>query len=153
MIYHHSLWFCKMTYSFYLQEELELHLQTVILEEWIRDCLQKLTSAVMPMDPSISLSISLMCEWMGKKDNESDVKLSKVWESYHVLKLLKMLGSYKLKIDKDMKRYQYYHLSKFGLVLCRLVTVDIAENLLCIYFYSSSPTLCNHTSFLLYFFS
>ncbi|XP_042870580.1 general transcription factor 3C polypeptide 4-like isoform X1 [Penaeus japonicus] len=78
-------WLAKMSRSIRVSdikpiehlEELELHLQTVILEEWIRDCLQKLTSAVMPMDPSISLSISLMCEWMGKKDNESDVKLSK----------------------------------------------------------------------------
>ncbi|XP_037794872.1 general transcription factor 3C polypeptide 4-like [Penaeus monodon] len=58
-------------------EELEQQLQTIILEKWIRDCLKNFTNAVIPGDPTIALSISLMCEWLGRKDDDSDVELSK----------------------------------------------------------------------------
>ncbi|XP_063605354.1 uncharacterized protein LOC134780527 [Penaeus indicus] len=64
-----------------VKEELEQQLQTIILEGWIRDCLTNFTNTDIPGDPSIALSISLMCEWLGRKDNDSDIELSEVGET------------------------------------------------------------------------
>lgn len=60
------------------------------MEKWIRDCLKNFTNAVIPGDPTIALSISLMCEWLGRKDDDSDVELSKVGESFYLLKIMKV---------------------------------------------------------------